>query len=770
MRIRVVVAVVLGVFRVVVSTSITKLHRLLAAGDMVGLEDCASALVAHGAVPLQELATAYELLGIAQYNLGRLKDATNTFRTGVRHFADHKTMWLHLGDCYLSQLKVPQAIAAYETAVIHKRLSDDSSRLYKARSWVALWADRDVLADGLRAQVTDGLSQGMTTSINAADCGDLPPALTLALSRHSGVARMQLPPLPCDTTAAPMPLKLGFVSSDFGLHPVATLVRGLTSMLQRDGHFEVHCFALSDEPSWWRTNITGEVHAMVSLKGLNAVKAAAAIHARGMHILIDLNGHTLHSGLPIMAYRPAPVQVHHDLTTGCNYIDYFLVDAVTSPPTLASTFSEKLIFVPQCYIVNDHKQMMLHAVHAKRPTPVEAKLGVLSASTILFATFSNWQKMDPKAFGAWMHILRRVPDSVMWFMKYPGHDTARLNLIAEAATYGVDGQRRLLFTDMSPWIDHTRVKQVADVVLDTTFKNGHTTLIDALWAGVPVVTLEGDRMSTRAGSSAAHSMHPTLHHIMVVHSFKEYEDVAVAVASAPRTRRSLRKFVQDQRTTSALFDTEGFTAYFAQAMLAAWDLKIRRQGRTPHIITSRDGWQIVDIQTTATSTPDHVTDMQDLRGFANNTVTAIYSSHTLEHSGYGADSGYAVEVVLREWFRVLAPGGALFLSVPDLRTLATLLLRPSITLDESFHVMRMVYGGQVDTHDYHKVGFTYPILRLYLERAGFCSVSHVKSFGLFPDTSDLEYMGVPISLNVVATACKLGRATDVRIPSMQYFD
>ncbi|KDO20905.1 hypothetical protein SPRG_14136 [Saprolegnia parasitica CBS 223.65] len=804
---RVLAVLILVIAMAMAMTPYEAMRERYRANDMAGLERAARDVLAAPTHDDAQRSLAYELLGVAQYTLGNLPAATATFRAGVRWFPDHATMWLHLGDCYLGQLKMPQALRAYEVAIVEKRLSNDVIKLFKARNWVANWTDHEHVADHVHAMVLRSLSQGTSISnIVASDCYDLSPAATLAFARLALAVQTSSHqmPLPCDTTASPTQLKLGFVSSDFGLHPIATLVRGLVSYLQRDPRFEVYCFALSDQGSWWRSNITGEVHAMVSLTGMSTLEAAETIRAHGIHVLVDLNGHTLHSGLPILSHRPAPVQVSFlgfPQTTGASFIDYFVVDAIAAPPRMASGFSEKLVYLPLSYIVNDHKQLMLHVTTHAPPLREDAKL---PASPFVFATFSNWQKMDPTLFGIWMRVLRRVPSSVLWFMQYPGHEAARDNLVGEAFAQGVDGSRRLVFTALSPWINHTWVKQAADVVLDTTIKNGHTTLVDALWAGVPVVTLEGDRMNNRAGSSATASLHHELHATMTTHSLKEYEDTAVLLAQSHALRRRLRDAVQGHRTQSLLFDTSAFASYFGDAMVATWDRKgerpahvavplatscahstrdttartiraLKKRDKAPILLhigghTQRDGWQLVNIQHAGAATPDVLSDMQSLHQFASSSVTAIYSSHVLEHVGYGADASFAVATTLAEWFRLLLPGGALYLSVPDLSVLASLLLDPTLTLEEQHFVTRMIYGGQVDAYDYHKAGFTLPILRSYLNDAGFCKVQHVRSFGLFADTSDLVFHGRAISLNVVATACKLGTtAVDVHLPTLQYW-
>ena len=121
-------------------------------------------------------------------------------------------------------------------------------------------------------------------------------------------------------------------------------------------------------------------------------------------------------------------------------------------------------------------------------------------------------------------------------------------------------------------------------------------------------------------------------------------------------------------------------------------------------------------------------------------------SHVLEHLDYQTE----VTRALREFRRVLVPGGKLMIGVPNLETLAHLLIAPFFSVDSKYHVMRMMFGGQTDKHDYHKSGFTYVFLYSFLKAEGFDRIRQVETFGLFQDTTELKYNGVPVSLNVEA--------------------
>ena len=156
------------------------------------------------------------------------------------------------------------------------------------------------------------------------------------------------------------------------------------------------------------------------------------------------------------------------------------------------------------------------------------------------------------------------------------------------------------------------------------------------------------------------------------------------------------------------------------------------------------GWEILN----ALPGPsvDYVGDAGDLRRFANATFSALYSSHVLEHLDYTGE----VQAGLREWRRVLAPGGRLYVSVPDLAVLAKLCLADALTIEQRLTVVRMIFGGHIDAHDYHKMAFDFELLAAFLRDAGFVEIERVADLGLFNDTSRTIFAGVPISLNVIA--------------------
>jgi predicted SAM-dependent methyltransferase len=161
-------------------------------------------------------------------------------------------------------------------------------------------------------------------------------------------------------------------------------------------------------------------------------------------------------------------------------------------------------------------------------------------------------------------------------------------------------------------------------------------------------------------------------------------------------------------------------------------------------VEKRAGWSILD----ALPGPivDYVGNCNDLSFLADNSCSEVYASHVLEHLAYNGE----LQKTLQGIHRVLKPGGCFRASVPDLETLCRLFLHPSLNGANRFHVMRIMFGGRTTDYDVHYVGLNFEFLASFLHDAGFRDIKRVESFGLFKDTSELRFSGVPISLNVEA--------------------
>ncbi|MDH3723186.1 MAG: hypothetical protein OER74_16945 [Desulfobacteraceae bacterium] len=210
--------------------------------------------------------------------------------------------------------------------------------------------------------------------------------------------------------------------------------------------------------------------------------------------VVDLKGHTKGGRLSICAFRPAPIQVHYlgfPGTTGADFIDYIITDRTVTPEGHEPYYSEKLVFLPHCYQVNDHEQVISDRIWEK------AELH-LPEGNFVFCSFNQSYKIEPLIFDSWMNILQQIPESVLWL--FDGGETIRENLRLEAHSRGINPER-LVFAEKYSKAEHLSRLVHAQLALDTRIVNGHTTTSDALWAGVPVITLQGSHFASRVSSA-----------------------------------------------------------------------------------------------------------------------------------------------------------------------------------------------------------------------------------------------------------------------------
>ncbi|MCZ6892962.1 MAG: hypothetical protein O7H40_02800, partial [Gammaproteobacteria bacterium] len=261
------------------------------------------------------------------------------------------------------------------------------------------------------------------------------------------------------------------------------------------GRFEIVGYALNpDDGSIERVRSADAVDVFVDLSQMNDEEAARRIRGDGIDILIDLNGYSDEARPGIVARRPAPLQVDylgHTHSLYAPWIDYRFTDAVAEPEAAGYAPPEARVFLPPSYYVYDER---------RRPStspPERSALG-LPQDAFVFCAFSNVAKIEPVVFAAWMAILQRVPDSVLWLLD-PG-EPAKANLRTAAENAGI-APSRLCFVGRVEPDKHLNRQQAADLFLDTFSHGAHTTGLDALHACVPLVTRQGDSLATRVGAS-----------------------------------------------------------------------------------------------------------------------------------------------------------------------------------------------------------------------------------------------------------------------------
>jgi predicted O-linked N-acetylglucosamine transferase (SPINDLY family) len=287
--------------------------------------------------------------------------------------------------------------------------------------------------------------------------------------------------------------------------------------------------------------------------------------ARSMEIdiAVDLKGITRNSRLEIFAKRLAPIQVSYlgyPGTLGAEFIDYLIADDVLIPEKCQMYYCEKIAYLPYTYQPNDQKR----EIASSRWT--RSQLG-LPETGFVYCCFNNGFKLMPEVFTVWMHLLRRVPGSVLWLL---GEEDVVLNLRAQAEKQGVDGER-LIFASAVPLAQHLARQQYADLFLDTWPCNAHTTASDSLWAGLPVLTYCGLTFASRVAASLLNALDlPEL----VTFSREEYEEQAYILATQPNKLSSVREKIKQVKGQSPLFSGK----LRAQHIEALYKEMVRKKG------------------------------------------------------------------------------------------------------------------------------------------------------------------------------------------------
>ncbi|NQV79469.1 MAG: tetratricopeptide repeat protein [Alphaproteobacteria bacterium] len=308
-----------------------------------------------------------------------------------------------------------------------------------------------------------------------------------------------------------------------------------------------------------------------SLVGLSPKKAARRIGAAGIDILIDVGGHTSISCLPIAAYRPAPVQAHllgYSVTTGAPFIDYLVTDEIYIPRDQAALGSEQVVYMPNSFMPALEQPI-------SKGTIRRAELN-LPHDAFVLANFNHPCKFEPQAFGAWMEIMKQVPNAVLWLGDW--FEATNNNLRREAEARGVASER-LIFAPIAEHADHMLRLSQADLAVDNFLHGGGVTTIDALWAGLPVLSIAGDTPSSRLGATLLHGVKMD---DMVVHSVDAYVEKAVALAGNPAAQAELRDRLAANRGTDSLFDFPRYVRDLERAYAEIWS--IHRSGEPPRMI------------------------------------------------------------------------------------------------------------------------------------------------------------------------------------------
>ncbi|RKP35609.1 glycosyl transferase family 41-domain-containing protein [Dimargaris cristalligena] len=407
--------------------------------------------------------------------------------------------------------------------------------------------------------------------------------------------------------------------------------------------FRVYCYATTaSDHSPYRQKIEREADVFLDVSSWATKDIIERVLQDQIHILINLNGYTKGARNEVFAARPAPVQISYmgfAGTLGAQWTDWFVTDPIVCPQDTVQpelwykrrqeqhqkmaagnsdqwVYTERMIYMPHSYFVDDHRQGFrekddispghLHLSDHMTEAQLETRwlyeqdrrwamrhelFPQFPDDWFIFANFNQLYKIDPIIFRIWIKILVRVPKSIIWLLNFPAAGKEHLTRTALQWHAGDPTvAQRIVFTDVAPKEVHIHRGRVADVFLDTPECNGHTTAVDILWSGTPIVTWPRNYHKLCSRVAASVCLATGLAESMIVQTGQEYEDLAVQLATTVRydyiprmaepppsyhrvghgTVMNLRKHLFLHRDTNRLFDTPRWTRNLEKGYAEAW--------------------------------------------------------------------------------------------------------------------------------------------------------------------------------------------------------
>jgi predicted O-linked N-acetylglucosamine transferase (SPINDLY family) len=492
----------------------------------------------------------YNALGNALFQTRQPRQAVDAYFQALTLKVDSAIVHYRLGLCFMDLAMDLEAAQCFRTAI---SLDDGATRALALS--LVVQTNRQACEWQQDAEDTRALLEAVDRDDPETARLLLPFALIsiestpqqqrrLAERRVAGLTS-HIVPLPAPGPRRPGRIRVGYLSADFYHHATAVL---MTELLERrdTSRFETFLYSHSREDD---SEITRRVRAacehFVDVRNTGNCAVANRIREDGIDILIDLKGHTRDSRMELMSYRPAPVQaayLGYPATTGAPFIDYMIGDRVTMPLAHAAHYTEQIAQLEGCYQPND-------AARPLPPCPPRASLG-LPDDAVVLCCFNQTYKLSPNMLDLWSRILAGAPRTVLWMLAW--NPLARQNLLRELAARGV-APERVFFADKLDLASHLARLRAADLFLDTWPCNAHTTASEALWAGVPVLTVPGETFASRVAASLATACGLGE---LACRSEDDYVELATALANEPETLAGIKTHLDVNRRTLPLFDAE----------------------------------------------------------------------------------------------------------------------------------------------------------------------------------------------------------------------
>jgi len=502
------------------------------------------------------LAEAWSNRGIVLQELKRLDEALTSYDRAIEFKPDNADDYYNRGIVLQELKRLDEALTSYDRAI---ELKPDYEYLFGTTLHTKMkmcdWQDFDANVKSLLLKISEGKKSSPSFAILA---------LTDSLSVQRKASETWIKDKhPFNPSLGLIPkyehknkIRIGYYSADFRDHPVSILMAELFELHDRSKFEVIAFYSGPSDSSEMHKRVACAFDKFIDIR-LTSDRDVAQI-SRDMHIdiAIDLTGLTQHARTGVFSFRAAPIQINYlgySATMGVEYYHYIIADKVVIPKDKQKNYVEKIIYLPNCYLPHDSEQKISSQIFSKQECG-------LPLDGFVFCCFNAAYKLNPTIFDSWMRILKATGSSVLWLSSH--NNSAMANLRMEAEKRGINSSR-LIFAQRTKLIeDHLARHSLAGLFLDTLPYNAHTTTLDALWAGLPVLTCMGESFASRAAASALNAIElPEL----ITTSQEKYEASAIELATSPAKLKAIKDKLERNRMTTALFDTPRFTKHIEDA-------------------------------------------------------------------------------------------------------------------------------------------------------------------------------------------------------------
>lgn len=476
-----------------------------------------------------ELAEAANNLGNALRDLGEVGQAIAAFEKALSLAPGVAEIHNNLGGALKDQGKIPAAILCYRRALeLKKDYVEAHSNLLLAMNYAEASSAKEILAEH---------------QAWAAQHANHIPRAKLRPDIHKDPER---------------PLRIGYVSPDFRRHAAAGFLEPIFSH-HDTSNFQIYLYSNNSVKDAVTDRFRSLAYQWRQTETLTDAAAAQLIQNDSIDILVDLTGHTVRNRLLLFARKPAPIQITYlgyPTTTGLTTMDYRLTDSHADPAGLTeSHYTEKLLRLPDC----------TWCYHASSESAEVTPLPALKSGYITFASFNNFAKVGPGVIALWSKILKAIPSSKLQVLIRGGSaDNDHVSQLFEKE--GVERDRILLISKRSTK-DYFKLYGEVDVALDPFPCNGGTTTCDALWMGIPVLSLAGSTFVSRAGVTLLQNLQLNQ---WICATPEDYVNAAIRLTSDLSALAELRSQLRSRMQKSPLMDAPRFTKNLEKAYRTAW--------------------------------------------------------------------------------------------------------------------------------------------------------------------------------------------------------